>query len=51
MGRPTLPKNEKRKVFSLRFSKPEREQIKKAAKKADQPVTKWAREALLRAAD
>ncbi len=50
MGRPTLPKDEKRKVFSLRFSKPEREKIKAAAKRAGEPMTKWAREALLAAA-
>jgi predicted HicB family RNase H-like nuclease len=51
IGRPKLPKGEAKKVFSLRFSKPEREQIKHAAKKAGEPVTKWAREALLRAAN
>jgi len=51
MGRPTLPKDEKRKVFSLRLSKPEWQRIKTAAKKAGEPETKWAREALLRAAD
>jgi len=51
MGRPTLPKDEKRKVFSFRLSKPEREKVKAAAKRERQPVTKWAREALLKAAD
>ena len=51
IGRPKLPKGEAKKVFSLRFSKHEREKIKAAAKKADRPITKWAREALLAAAD
>jgi hypothetical protein len=49
MGRPKLPKDEKRKVFSLRVSKPEWERVKTAAKKAGQPVTRWARETLLAA--
>jgi hypothetical protein len=49
MGRPKLPKGEAKKVFSLRFSKPERERIKAAAKRAGEPVTKWARETLLAA--
>lgn len=51
MGRPKLPKSDKRKVFSLRFSKHEREKIEHAAEKAGRPVTKWARETLLAAAD
>ena len=50
MGRPKLPKDEKRKVFSLRFSKPELDRIKHAAKKDGLKVTKWARKALLEAA-
>jgi len=49
MGRPKLPKDEKRRVFSLRLSKPEWEQIKHAAKKAGEPETRWARKALLAA--
>jgi hypothetical protein len=50
MGRPKLPKDEKRKVFSLRVSKPEWERISHAAKKAGEPETRWARKALLAAA-
>jgi len=50
MGRPKLPKDEKRKVFSLRVSKPEWARIKDAAQKAGKPETRWAREALLAAA-
>jgi len=49
MGRPKLPKDEKRKVFSLRVSKQEWGRIKDAAKKAGKPETKWARETLLAA--
>ncbi|MGA3172571.1 MAG: hypothetical protein ABSE62_16335 [Chthoniobacteraceae bacterium] len=51
MGRPKLPKDEKRKVFSLRVSKPEWQKISDAAKKAGEPETRWARKALLAAAD
>jgi predicted HicB family RNase H-like nuclease len=51
MGRPKLPKDEAKKVFSIRFSKRERDKINHAAKKAGEPVTKWARKALLAAAD
>ena len=50
MGRPKLPKDEKRKVFSLRVSKQEWGRIKDAAKKAGEPETRWARKALLAAA-
>lgn len=50
MGRPKLPKDEKRRVFSLRVSKPEWERISHAAKKAGEPETRWARKALLAAA-
>jgi hypothetical protein len=50
MGRPKLPKDEKRKVFSLRVSKPEWQKIKDAAKKAGEAETRWARKALLAAA-
>jgi len=49
IGRPKLPKNEARKVFSLRFSAIERKRIEDAADKAKQPVTQWARETLLAA--
>jgi len=51
LGRPKLPKGEAKKIFSLRLSKPERDKIKQAAKLAGAPVTKWARKALLAAAD
>ena len=50
MGRPKLPKDEKRKVFSLRVSKPEWERIRAAAKKEGEPETRWARKTLLAAA-
>jgi hypothetical protein len=50
MGRPKLPKDEKRKVFSLRVSKQEWGMIKDAAEKAGEPETRWARKALLAAA-
>lgn len=49
MGRPKLPKDEKRKVFSLRLSKPEWQRIKDAAKKEGEPETRWARKTLLAA--
>lgn len=51
LGRPKLPKGEAKKIFSLRLSKPERDKIKDAAKRAKEPLTKWARKALLKAAD
>lgn len=51
MGRPKLPKGEDKKVFSLRLSKHERDKIKDAAEKAGEPLTKWARKTLLKAAD
>jgi len=50
MGRPKLPKDEKRQVFSLRVSKAEWGKIKDAAKKAGEPETRWARKAILAAA-
>jgi hypothetical protein len=50
MGRPPLPKNEAKKVFSLRLSAIEQNRIETAAKRAGEPVTQWARTALLRAA-
>ena len=49
MGRPKLPKNEARAVFSLRFSPIERKRIDEAAKRAGKRVTAWARESLLAA--
>lgn len=51
IGRPKLPKDEAKKIFSLRLSKHERKQIKHAAEKSGRPVSKWAREALLKAAN
>lgn len=51
IGRPKLPKGEGKKVFSIRLSKHERDKIKHAAGKAGEPLTKWARKALLAAAD
>ncbi len=51
MGRPKLPKDEAKKTFSLRLSKHERDKIKSVAKRANEPLTKWAREALLATAD
>jgi hypothetical protein len=51
MGRPKLPKGEAKKVFSMRFSKHERDKIKDAAKRAGEKVTKWARKVLLKAAE
>lgn len=51
VGRPKLPKAQFRKVFSLRFSPPEKERVEKAAKAAKKPTTQWARETLLAAAE
>lgn len=50
MGRPPLPKGEVRAVFSVRFSNAEKATVEKAAKRAGEPVTRWARNALLAAA-
>ena len=50
MGRPPLPKGEARGVFCVRLSDSERAAVDAAAKKADEPVTQWARNALLAAA-
>jgi hypothetical protein len=49
MGRPKLPKNKAKAVFSLRLSPPDLQQIESAAKRAGEPVTRWARETLLAA--
>jgi hypothetical protein len=49
IGRPKLPKGEARSVFSLRFSQAERKKIETAAKKSGEPLTQWARNALLAA--
>ena len=51
IGRPKVSKDEAKKVFSLRLNKHDRDKIKDAAKRAGEPVTKWARKALLKAAD
>jgi predicted HicB family RNase H-like nuclease len=50
IGRPKLPKNEARAVFSVRVSALEKREIEAAAKKAKKPLTQWARETLLSAA-
>ena len=50
MGRPPLPEGEARSVFSVRFSTSEKDAVKKAAQKAGEPVTQWARNTLLAAA-
>lgn len=48
MGRPPLPEGETRGVvFTLRLSEAERDVISEAAKRADKPVTQWAREAIV----
>jgi len=49
-GRPPLPKNKTRDVFSLRFSRDELAEMNRAAKQADQGVREWARNCLLAAA-
>lgn len=51
MGRPKLPKGETKKIFSLRLDKHERKKIEEAAEKEGIAVTKWARKALLKAAE
>jgi hypothetical protein len=48
MGRPKLPKNQARGVFSIRCSALERKQIEAAAKRTGKKPTEWARIALLR---
>ncbi len=50
MGRPALPKNEKKKVFSLRLSAIEQRHVERAAEKAGKTVSLWARDTLLGAA-
>lgn len=50
IGRPSLPKNEKKRVFSLRLSAIELNAIERAALSVGEPVTTWARKALLSAA-
>lgn len=51
MGRPTLPKKEKRaKFITTRLSPPEYEEIKIAARESGEAKTTWARKKLLAAA-
>lgn len=52
MGRPPLPEGKaKGVVFTLRLSDDERVAIVEAAGRAGQPVTQWARNILIRAAE
>jgi predicted HicB family RNase H-like nuclease len=51
MGRPTLPKKEKRaKFITTRLSPPEHAEIEQAANEAGEAKTTWARKKLLAAA-
>ena len=51
-GRPYLPKGQERaSLLSVRFKPSERRALERAAKKADQTVSAWAREVLLAAAN
>lgn len=51
MGRPVLPKKEKRgKYITTRLSPPEYQEIKLAAKSSGEAKTTWARKKLLAAA-
>jgi hypothetical protein len=51
IGRPTLPKKEKRgKFITTRLSPPEYEEIKVAARESGEAKTTWARKKLLAAA-
>jgi len=51
MGRPTLPKKEKRaKFITTRLSPPEYAEIKQAARESGEAKTTWARKRLLAAA-
>jgi len=48
MGRPPLPEGEARGVvFTVRMSEAERDTLVDAARRAGEPVTKWAREILV----
>jgi len=47
-GRPPLPEGEaKSVVFTLRITEAERAELEAAAKLDDEPVTRWARNALV----
>jgi hypothetical protein len=51
MGRPPLPKGKvKAAMFCIRLSPDEREAIERAAQKADERASEWARRILLSAA-
>lgn len=51
MGRPMLPKTEKRAEFvGTRVSPPEHAEIKRAARKSGEAKTEWVRKKLLAAA-
>ena len=51
MGRPPLAEGKARGIiFTVRVSPEERDTILAAAKRTGQPVTQWARDALLRTA-
>ena len=47
LGRPKLPKNKARKVFSLRFSKDELSAMERTAKRVGKKVREWARNCLI----
>jgi hypothetical protein len=51
MGRPALPKRDKRALFiSTRLSPPEMQEIETAIKASGEPKTEWVRKKLLAAA-
>ncbi len=50
LGRPALPKHERRQVFTLRLSPAELAAIERAASDAGLTVSRWARAALLQRA-
>lgn len=47
MGRPPLPRDEVKQVFTLRLSAAERGRIEAAAKRDDMPASQWARKVLV----
>lgn len=49
-GRPKLPDNESKQVFSLRLSAIEKQAIETASTKSGKKAREWAREILLEAA-
>ncbi len=46
-GRPRLPDEETRKLFSVRMSEQERSKIESAAKASGEKISQWARKQLL----